>query len=204
MSDASIFDHLSLRVSNYERAKRFYIAALKPLGITLMMEFPGDGGSSAGFGRGMPTLWIDDSEKSPQRGHVAFAAASRAVVDAFYKAALAAGATDNGAPGLRPHYHAHYYAAFIRDPDGHNIEAVTHTDPNAKPGPGEGCPGEEGQARREGQGEGKAEGESQGKSEAGRAPRGRAEARAPGRQARQTINTSGHGAPPEGRTKRRG
>jgi catechol 2,3-dioxygenase-like lactoylglutathione lyase family enzyme len=133
MSDASIFDHMSLRVSNYERSKQFYIAALRPLGITLMMEFPGDGGNSAGFGRGMPTLWIDDSEKSPQRGHVAFAAASRAMVDAFYKAALAAGATDNGAPGLRPHYHAHYYAAFIRDPDGHNIEAVTHTDPNAKP-----------------------------------------------------------------------
>jgi catechol 2,3-dioxygenase-like lactoylglutathione lyase family enzyme len=133
MSDASIFDHLSLRVSNYERAKQFYIAALKPLGITLMMEFPGPDGSSGGFGRGMPTLWIDDSERAPQRGHVAFAAASRAMVDAFYRAALAAGATDNGAPGLRPHYHAHYYAAFIRDPDGHNIEAVTHTDPNAKP-----------------------------------------------------------------------
>jgi catechol 2,3-dioxygenase-like lactoylglutathione lyase family enzyme len=133
MSDASIFDHLSLRVSNYERSKTFYVAALKPLGVTLIMEYPNPEGNAAGFGRGMPTLWIDDSEKAPQRGHVAFTAATRAMVNAFYRAALAAGATDNGAPGLRPHYHAHYYAAFIRDPDGHNIEAVTHIDPNAKP-----------------------------------------------------------------------
>lgn len=133
MSDVSIFDHLSLRVSNYQRSKTFYMAALKPLGITMMMEFPGPDGNAAGFGRGMPTLWIDDSERSPQRGHVAFAAATRAMVDAFYEAALAAGATDNGAPGLRPHYHAHYYAAFVRDPDGHNIEAVTHSDPKARP-----------------------------------------------------------------------
>jgi catechol 2,3-dioxygenase-like lactoylglutathione lyase family enzyme len=132
MSDASIFDHLSLRVSDYQRSKGFYVAALKPLGITLMMEFPSENGNSAGFGRGTPTLWIDDSEKAPQRGHIAFAAATRAMVDAFYNAALAAGATDNGPPGLRPHYHANYYAAFVRDPDGHNIEAVTHMPPRPK------------------------------------------------------------------------
>ena len=126
MSDASIFDHLSLRVSNFERSKGFYIAALRPLGITLMMEFPSADGNSAGFGRGMPTLWIDDSEKAPQRGHVAFAAATRAMVDAFYNAALAAGGTDNGAPGLRPHYHADYYGGFVLDPEGHNLEVVCH------------------------------------------------------------------------------
>jgi len=133
MSDASIFDHMMLRVSNYERSKAFYIAALKPLGVSLMMEFPREDSNSAGFGRGMPTLWLEDSEKAPQKAHVAFMAASRAIVDAFYRAALQAGATDNGAPGLRPHYHQHYYAAFVRDPDGHNIEAVTHSDPKAKP-----------------------------------------------------------------------
>jgi catechol 2,3-dioxygenase-like lactoylglutathione lyase family enzyme len=139
MSDASIFDHMSLRVSNYERSKNFYIAALKPLGITLMMEFPSAEGNSAGFGRGTPTLWIDDSEKAPQRGHIAFAATSRAMVDAFYQAAIEAGATDNGPPGLRPHYHANYYAAFVRDPDGHNIEAVTHTPPGRRAKPARGA-----------------------------------------------------------------
>ena len=132
MSDASIFDHMMLRVSDYERSKAFYINTLKPLGVTLLMEFPRGDSNSAGFGRGMPTLWIEDSERSPQHAHVAFTAASRAMVDAFYKAAMAAGATDNGAPGLRPHYHAHYYAAFVRDPDGHNIEAVTHMPPGAR------------------------------------------------------------------------
>jgi catechol 2,3-dioxygenase-like lactoylglutathione lyase family enzyme len=176
MSDASIFDHLSLRVSNYERSKNFYIAALKPLGITMMMEFPGADGSSAGFGRGMPTLWIDDSEKAPQRGHVAFSAATRAMVDAFYQAALAAGASDNGAPGLRPHYHAHYYAAFVRDPDGHNIEAVTHADPNAKPA----------RARA---------GSARGKSARGKAAKGRAKVR----PATKKAKTNGKAKAPAGR-----
>jgi catechol 2,3-dioxygenase-like lactoylglutathione lyase family enzyme len=132
MSDASIFDHMMLRVSNYERSKSFYVNVLKPLGVTLLMEFPRASSNSAGFGRGMPTLWLEDSEKAPQKAHVAFMAASRAMVDAFYEAALAAGASDNGPPGLRPHYHANYYAAFVRDPDGHNIEAVTHASPGAK------------------------------------------------------------------------
>src|SRR5512144_1539436 len=117
-----MIDHVSLRVSDYARSKRFYEAALAPLGYKLIMEF---GGQAGGFGVERPDFWIG---ASPAAGatHVCFAAASRAQVDAFHKAALAAGGRDNGAPGLRPHYHPHYYGAFVIGPDGHNVEAVCH------------------------------------------------------------------------------
>ncbi len=126
-----IIDHLGFGVADYVRSKAFYEAALAPLGIAVVMEAPAEatesGGAACGFGReGKPVFWILAEGKAAPRLHVAFAAASREDVDAFYKAALAAGATDNGAPGLRPHYHPSYYGAFVLDPDGHNIEAVCH------------------------------------------------------------------------------
>ena len=119
-----MLDHVGLRVTDYEWSKRFFEAALGPLGYSLLMEF---GGSVAGFGaQGKPDFWISQGQpNSPV--HVAFATADRATVDAFYYAALAAGGHDNGVPGLRPEYHAAYYGAFVIDPDGNNIEAVCHT-----------------------------------------------------------------------------
>ena len=121
-----IIDHLNLNVTDYARAKRFYDQALAPLGIRLVMEF-------GGFGRERPEFWIAAGATSYQTPaqikpitpvHVAFAARDRGEVDAFHAAALAAGGTDFGAPGLRPEYHPNYYGAFVRDPDGHNVEAV--------------------------------------------------------------------------------
>lgn len=131
MSDASKFDHIGFTVTNLARSSAFYARALAPLGIGLVMELTADktgGHEHAGFGHdGRPYFWLANGD-GVLRGklHVAFAASSRADVDAFHKAALAAGGVDNGAPGLRPHYHANYYGAFILDPDGHNVEAVYH------------------------------------------------------------------------------
>jgi catechol 2,3-dioxygenase-like lactoylglutathione lyase family enzyme len=131
-------DHTSLSVSDYEKAKAFYAAALAPLGCAVQMEFPmgatGDS-SVAGIGTpGKPFLWIASGGKTSPHVHIALRTENRGQVDAFYAAAMAAGGTDNGPPGVRPHYHQHYYAAFVLDPDGHNIEAVTHTpDMPAKP-----------------------------------------------------------------------
>jgi catechol 2,3-dioxygenase-like lactoylglutathione lyase family enzyme len=127
-----VLDHVGLEVSDYHRAKEFYAAALAPLGVTLLMEF---GDSAAGFGEETeqgpkPFFWIQSRGRPPVSGaHVAFAARDHAVVDAFHAAALAAGATDNGAPGPRPIYHPHYYGAFVLDPDGNNVEAVCHRAP---------------------------------------------------------------------------
>jgi catechol 2,3-dioxygenase-like lactoylglutathione lyase family enzyme len=128
----STLDHITLTVSDYARAKAFYAKALAPLGIEVIMEF----GQACGFGRkGKPDFWIGTGPAAFQRAehvalitpaHVAFAAKSRAEVDAFYTAALAAGAKDFGAPGVRAHYHPNYYGAFVLDPDGHDIEAVFH------------------------------------------------------------------------------
>jgi catechol 2,3-dioxygenase-like lactoylglutathione lyase family enzyme len=118
-----MIDHIGLTVSDVGRAKAFYTAALAPLGYALLMEFD----QFAGFGLApKPDFWISQGKANVPPIHVAFAASSRAVVDAFHRAALAAGGKDNGAPGLRPHYHASYYGAFVLDPDGHNIEAVCH------------------------------------------------------------------------------
>ena len=135
-----MLDHVSIRVADYDRSKRFYEAALAPLGYTLAME----SASGAGFRRELiPEFWIKQGEpisvgagaepsEAPDRCggpavHVAFASDDRRTVDAFYRAALAAGARDNGAPGLRPNYHPNYYGAFVLDPDGYNLEAVCHT-----------------------------------------------------------------------------
>lgn len=127
-----ILDHIGINATDFERSKAFYTKALAPLGITLAMEW----GKAAGFGRnGKPDFWVGQGQTSFQRPehlahitpvHVAFVAGSRAEVDAFYAAAMAAGGRDNGPPGLRPEYHAAYYGAFVLDPDGHNVEAVTH------------------------------------------------------------------------------
>lgn len=127
-----MIDHVGLQVSGYERSREFYRQVLAPLGSALVMEVSAEqtgDGAHAGFGvNGVPTFWIGTSLHMATVGpvHIAFAAADRATVDAFHRIALAAGAKDNGAPGLRPHYHEHYYGAFVLDPDGHNIEAVCH------------------------------------------------------------------------------
>jgi len=123
-----MFDHIGLPVADYARSRAFYTAALAPLGIVVAKEVTVEMTGSeafAGFGRnGRPQFWIGSGQKIEGRLHVAFEAASRELVQAFYEAALAAGGVDNGGPGLRPHYHTNYYAAFVLDPDGHNIEAV--------------------------------------------------------------------------------
>jgi catechol 2,3-dioxygenase-like lactoylglutathione lyase family enzyme len=118
-----MIDHLSLEVRDYGRSKDFYVAALAPLGIELLREFEGKVG---GFGReGKPIFWVREGEPGGPI-HVAFAAPDNDTVDAFYAAALGAGGEDNGPPGLRTHYHPGYYGAFVRDPDGNNVEAVHH------------------------------------------------------------------------------
>lgn len=124
-------DHIGFSVRNYERAKAFYTQALAPLGIGPVMEF----GSAGGFGRGKPEFWFGEGKMEFQNPdqiavitplHICLAARSREEVDAFYKAAIAAGAKDNGPPGVRAHYHPNYYGAFVIDPDGNNLEAVFH------------------------------------------------------------------------------
>jgi catechol 2,3-dioxygenase-like lactoylglutathione lyase family enzyme len=125
-----MIDHIGLHVRDLARATRFYLAALAPLGIGIVMEVSVEetGGSAhAGFGAdGKAFFWLGAGEPASGPLHVAFAAKTHAAIDAFYAAALKAGGTDNGPPGLRPHYHANYYAAFVRDPDGNNIEAMCH------------------------------------------------------------------------------
>ena len=124
-----MIDHVGFPVSDFPRAKAFYQKALAPLGYVLVMEVQQqeNDAPAAGFGiNGKPDFWIGGEGALDKPLHIAIAAKDRATVDAFYQAALAAGAKDNGAPGLRPRYHANYYGAFVRDPDGHNIEAVCH------------------------------------------------------------------------------
>jgi catechol 2,3-dioxygenase-like lactoylglutathione lyase family enzyme len=120
-----MIDHIGLDVSDIQRSKAFYAAALKPLGYELLRDHD----SWLGLGAaGKPDLWINDAGHKTAPGiHIAFRAEDRATVDAFHAAALAAGATDNGAPGIRDIYHPNYYGAFVLDPDGHNVEAVCHT-----------------------------------------------------------------------------
>jgi catechol 2,3-dioxygenase-like lactoylglutathione lyase family enzyme len=126
-----MLDHIGLIAKDYARSKLFYKAALAPLFITVLMEVTAEqtgAGSHSGFGtNGHAFFWIG-SHGLPSTGlHVAFTAQSRAIVDEFYRAALRTGGRDNGAPGLRPHYHEHYYGAFVFDPDGNNVEAVCHS-----------------------------------------------------------------------------
>jgi catechol 2,3-dioxygenase-like lactoylglutathione lyase family enzyme len=124
-----MLDHVGIPIADYARSKAFYEKALAPLGYALVWEVPqtGNGEKAAGFGtKGKPDFWIGSEGGLNRSVHIAILAKDRATVDAFYRAALAAGGKDNGAPGLRPHYHANYYGAFVFDPDGHNIEAVCH------------------------------------------------------------------------------
>ena len=123
----SKLDHVAISTADYRKSLEFYEKALAPLGMKTHMKFEGEEGNVAGIGSDTPFLWIGDEGKlTGGRVHIAFTADKRADVDAFYAAAIAAGGTDNGPPGLRSHYHANYYAAFVFDPDGHNIEAVCH------------------------------------------------------------------------------
>jgi catechol 2,3-dioxygenase-like lactoylglutathione lyase family enzyme len=118
-----ILDHIGITVASYAKSRAFYVKALGPLGIEVVMEVEGWGG----MGRsGKPEFWFGPGERATSPIHIAFAANSRAEVRAFYEAAMAAGGRDNGPPGLRPVYHPNYYGAFVLDPDGHNVEAVCH------------------------------------------------------------------------------
>ncbi len=125
-----MLDHIGLTVEDFLRSKAFYQSALKPLGLAPMMEVTAEesgGYAGAGFGAaGKPYFWIGTGDKTNGGVHVAFAATTRAEVDAFYHAAMAAGGRDNGGPGLRLHYHPNYYGAFFFTLDGNNIEAVGH------------------------------------------------------------------------------
>jgi catechol 2,3-dioxygenase-like lactoylglutathione lyase family enzyme len=118
-----MIDHVSIRVADVAQSRAFYAAALAPLGYAVLMDFE----QFAGFGVApKPDFWIGAGTPNQPPIHVAFRASTRADVDAFHRAALAAGGRDNGAPGLRPAYHPSYYGAFVLDPDGHNVEAVCH------------------------------------------------------------------------------
>lgn len=125
-----MIDHIGLAVSSMGRAKAFYLSALRPLGIGVIAEVSAEetgADAHAGFGKDRKAFfWIGTGSKPRGGAHVAFTAETRAEVDAFHRAAMAAGGKDNGAPGPRPHYHKHYYGAFVLDPDGNNIEAVCH------------------------------------------------------------------------------
>ena len=120
-----MFDHVKFGVSDYEASKAFYLEALKPLGVAAGSEGPPTYGIEL-CADGQASLCMFKTEEKPAHLHLAFTARNRQQVEAFYRAALEAGGKDNGAPGLRPNYHPTYYAAFVIDPDGHNIEAVCH------------------------------------------------------------------------------
>lgn len=129
-----MIDHMGIRVADFDRAKAFYDAALAPLGASLLYMVPPEhtgGVKVGGYGRDdKPVYWLSEgTPPADYHQHIAFTARSRAEVDAFYEAAMAAGGRDNGKPGLRPHYHPNYYGAFVFDPDGNNIEAVCHNAP---------------------------------------------------------------------------
>jgi catechol 2,3-dioxygenase-like lactoylglutathione lyase family enzyme len=125
VANLNLLDHVTIGVSNVERSMKFYDRALRPLGIVRLYaeaeEYAGYGISPKAF------FWIGSKEMPQTGAHIAFTAPDRATVDRFHDEAIAAGGRDNGRPGIRPHYHAHYYGAFVLDPDGHNIEAVCHT-----------------------------------------------------------------------------
>jgi len=124
-----VIDHTGLNVSDYRKSKAFYLAALAPLGYQTIKELPSNIAPDGAVGLGVPPkpdFWIAGGRPQSPPLHVAFRASSRAAVDSFYKAALAAGGRDNGPPGIRTHYHPNYYGAFVLDPDGHNVEAVCH------------------------------------------------------------------------------
>jgi predicted lactoylglutathione lyase len=125
-----MLDHVGIPVSDLAKSKAFFMQAFKPLGYSLIVEVSSKetgGATQVGFGKGdAPQFWIGEGKPIKGRVHFAFTAKTREAVRAFYDAAIKAGGRDNGAPGLRPHYHDNYYGAFVLDPDGHNIEAVCH------------------------------------------------------------------------------
>jgi catechol 2,3-dioxygenase-like lactoylglutathione lyase family enzyme len=120
-----MFDHVKFGVSDYAASKAFFLKALEPLGVAVVSAGTPTYGVELSA-KGNVSLCLYQTEEQPARLHLAFTAESRQQVEAFYRAALQAGGKDNGAPGLRPHYHANYYAAFVIAPDGHNIEVVLH------------------------------------------------------------------------------
>ena len=126
-----MFDHTGVIVSDFEKSKLFYSQALAPMGYSLVTELPASvtgGAEVAGFGESpKPEFWITKGRPNNPPVHVAFRVQTRALVEVFFKAAMAAGGRDNGGPGPRPHYHPDYYAAYVLDPDGHNIEVVCHS-----------------------------------------------------------------------------
>lgn len=129
----SILDHVEFAVRDAETSRLFYEQALAPLGFTRIISVGPDrtrsGGTRHGFGKdGYPRLWVHDHELPGEGVHIAFAAEKRTIVDEFHRAALAAGGHDNGAPGVRTRYHAYYYAAYVLDPDGINVEVVCQQD----------------------------------------------------------------------------
>jgi catechol 2,3-dioxygenase-like lactoylglutathione lyase family enzyme len=124
MREPAMLDHVTIGVSDLERSRQFYDRALQSLGITRLYA---EADRFAGYGvRPKAFFWIGVRAAIKTGAHIAFTANDRATVDRFYEAAIAAGGKDNGTPGVRPHYHANYYGAFVLDPDGHNIEAVCH------------------------------------------------------------------------------
>jgi catechol 2,3-dioxygenase-like lactoylglutathione lyase family enzyme len=125
-----MIDHTGIQVSNPTRSKLFYDAALAPIGYQMLIEVPREytqGAIVLGYGvKPKADFWVSEGTPNEPRLHVAFVAENRDQVDQFYEKAIAAGGKDHGAPGLRPHYHADYYGAFVLDPDGHNVEVVCH------------------------------------------------------------------------------
>ena len=124
-----MIDHVGILVADWNKAKAFYDAAFAPLGISLLNEIPVEftgGVKVGGYGAAAPDFWLTEASETGPGRHYAFRTQTRAEADAFYAAAMANGGVDNGAPGLRPHYSETYYAAFVIDPDGNNIEVVCH------------------------------------------------------------------------------
>ena len=124
-----MIDHISFGVTDFTRSTAFYDQALAPLGVSRLFDVPKEqsgGVKATGYGDTHPWFWLSEENAASGMMHIAFQAKSRTEVDAFHAAALLADGMDNGPPGLRPHYHSGYYAAFVLDPDGHNIEAVCH------------------------------------------------------------------------------
>lgn len=124
-----MIDHISFGVTDFARSTAFYDQTFAPLGITRLFTVPledSGGVNVAGYGDDQPWFWLAEEKATAGMLHIALQANDKVSVDAFHAAAILAGGTDNGPPGFRPHYHTRYYAAFVLDPDGHNIEAVCH------------------------------------------------------------------------------
>ncbi|MCC0038309.1 MAG: VOC family protein [Brucellaceae bacterium] len=124
-----MIDHTGIPVKDFDKSRAFYDPAMAAIGASLLMMVPPEhtgGVKVGGYGRRKPEFWLHEAPETGPGRHYAFIVDSRAEVDAFHEAALKAGGRDNGAPGLRPHYHPDYYGAFVIDPDGNNVEAVCH------------------------------------------------------------------------------